>query len=101
MSRKDLYITPRFRIGLSGNSQEYIDTLLYAEVIRDSSLSFVYGEADLSWVSELECSELIVAIVRQAREDRNLKIMRWESCSRALAANPSMSLIMMCLCCRP
>ena len=79
MSRKDLVNIPHgFALDYPGNSQEYIDTAaaIYAEVIRDSSLTFAYGEADLSWLCELQSSELIVAVVRQAREDRNLKIMR-------------------------
>lgn len=79
MSRKDLVTMPMgFALDYPGNSQEYIDAAaaMYAEVIRDSSLSFVYGDTDLNWIVELECPELIVAIVRQAREDRNIKVMR-------------------------
>jgi hypothetical protein len=79
MARKDLVNYPHgFALDYPGNSQEYIDTAaaIYCEVIRDSSLSFVYGETDLNWVTELECPELIVAIVRQAREDRSIKVMR-------------------------
>lgn len=79
MIRKDLVHLPAgFALDAPSNPKEFIDVAagMYAEVVRDHSLSFVYGETDLSWMASLTSSELIVALVRHARDDKSLKMIR-------------------------
>ena len=79
MTRKDLvHIPAGFALDAPQNTKEFIDVAagMYAEVVRDHDLSFSYGETDLSWMSALMSSELIVAIVKHAREDKSLKMLR-------------------------
>ena len=79
MTRKDLVHIPHgFALDHPGNPQEYIDAAagIYSEVSRDHALSFSYGETDLSWISSITSSELIVALVRHARDDKSLKMLR-------------------------
>ncbi len=79
MNREDLVHVPHgFALDYPGNPSDYIAVAaqIYSEVIRDSNLTFAYGETDLGWLSDIESPELVVAVVRQAREDRNLKIVR-------------------------
>jgi len=79
MVRKDLVHLPAgFALDAPSNPKEFIDVAagMYAEVVRDHSLSFAYGETDLSWMASLNSSELIVALVRHARDDKSLKMVR-------------------------
>ena len=79
MSRKDLVHLPAgFALDSPANPKEFIDVAagMYAEVVRDHSQAFVYGETDLSWLSELTSSELIVSLVKHARDDKSLKMVR-------------------------
>lgn len=79
MSRADLALLPQiFGLDFPGNPQEYIDAAagIYSEVCRDHTLAFSYGETDVSWVGELSSSELVIALLRHAREDKSLKLVQ-------------------------
>ena len=79
MSRADLVHIPQiFGLDNPGNPQELIDAAaaIYSEVCRDHALAFSYGETDVSWVSELTSSELVIALLRHAREDKSLKLVQ-------------------------
>ena len=79
MSRADLAHLPQnFGLDFPANPQEYIDTAaaIYSEVCRDTTLAFSYGETDVSWVGELASSELVIALLRHAREDKSLKLIQ-------------------------
>ena len=79
VTRQDLAQLPQiFGLDYPGNPQEYLDTAaaIYSEVCRDHTLAFSYGETDVSWVGELTSSELVVALLRHARDDKSLKLVQ-------------------------
>lgn len=79
MSRKDLVDIPRvYSLDYPGNPQECIDCAseIFKDVSRDSHLCFAYGEVDLGWLPEVKCSELVIALVKYASEDKNLNFLK-------------------------
>ena len=79
ISRSDLVHVPAdFDLDNPINPDEYIKTaaLIYQEVVRDSSLSFSYGEVDLSWITELTSTQVICALVRSTKDDANLSMIK-------------------------
>ena len=72
MSRKDLIQFPKkFGLDLTGSPELYTRAAarMYQEVMIDSTLAYVYGDTDLSWVKWLKSPALIVAVVSQMQED--------------------------------
>ena len=48
---------------------------MYKEVMRDRKLHHFYGEVDLGWITQLVCSELVVALVHFASEDQHINVV--------------------------
>ena len=79
MTRKDLVPLPRtYALDHPTNNPFFIDTAagIYREVVRDVALSFSYGDMKLDWLADLQCSELIVALIKHAFEDASLDIVQ-------------------------
>ncbi len=79
ISRKDLvHIPADFDLDNPINPDEYISTAarIYQEVVRDPSLSFSYGEVDLGWITELNSTQVICALVRSTKDDVNLSMIK-------------------------
>ena len=78
LSRKDLiYMPKKFFLDDEFNPTEYITTAarIYQEVVKESSLEYVYGEVQLKWISDLLSPHLVIAIVNSAMEDTNLNFI--------------------------
>lgn len=79
MTRKDLvHIPHHFGLDLPSNPPEITEVaaLIFREVVRDTHLTTAYGEMDLSFVTELQCHELVVAIVKHAVDDLSLHVVK-------------------------
>lgn len=49
---------------------------VFQEVVRDHEFSFAYGEVELDWLTELSSPLLVISVVKNAFEDRQLKTVR-------------------------
>ncbi|RYG70007.1 hypothetical protein EON64_01315 [archaeon] len=79
LSRDYLAFLP-FELGLIAPYRPYrfyeAAAFIFQEVARDYTYSFIYGQVDLSWLSELRSSLLAIAIVKNAFEDKQLKVVK-------------------------
>lgn len=78
LSRKDLIFIPKkFFLDDEFNPSEYQSTAarIYQEVVKESSLEYVYGEVQLKWITDLLSPQLIIAVVNSAMEDTNLNFI--------------------------
>jgi hypothetical protein len=76
--RKVLAFLP-FETGLiaPNRSRAYYDAAAYIfqEVVRDINFSFIYGDVDLKWLTELTHSKLIISLVQCAYDNKQLKVL--------------------------
>jgi hypothetical protein len=76
---RQLLINLPFEFGLivSNRPKEYYEAaaFIFQEVCRDMNYSFVYGDIDLKWITELSHYKLIISIVQTAYESKSLKVL--------------------------
>jgi hypothetical protein len=76
--RKVLAFLP-FETGLiaPNRPRSYYDAAAYIfqEVVRDINFSFIYGDVDLKWLTELTHSKLIISLVQCAYDNKQLKVL--------------------------
>ena len=88
LTRKDIVHFPKqFGLDIPDSPEIFIHAaaIIYKEVTKDFDCAEIYGDVNMSWISELKSSHLTVALVSQLAEDSDSRSM---CISQLYQANP-------------